>query len=184
MTRWRTERPLGRGPGGQRAQTHRSQPRLQRPQRLASVFFPGPTACSGVWRCWHLGWACAARASLAPGASAGAACQEVSGWQPVLGPVGVSVRLWSAAPPAGQAAGRGLLASSVCPWQAVGLSFPTSPGAAGWQCFRGNERATTRFPSLCLGQVCKCSAGRVSQPTGGRGPSTEQGWGRMFRGYF
>lgn len=84
-------------------------------------------ACSGVWRCWRLGWAYAVRAAPALGASAGAACQEVSGWQPVLGPVGVSVHLWSAAPPTGQAAGRGLLASSVCPWQAVGLSFPPRP---------------------------------------------------------
>lgn len=62
-------------------------------------------------------------------------------------------------------------------WQAVGLIFRTSPGASGWQCFKGNERATTRFPSLCLGQVCKCSTGRVGQP---RGRSTEHGRGRMF----
>lgn len=66
--------------------------------RLSS--FRAPTACSGVWRCWRLGWACVARA--APGVSAGAACQEASGWQPVLGPVGVSACLWSAAPPQGR----------------------------------------------------------------------------------
>lgn len=151
---------------------------------MASVFFPGP---DGVLGCVEV---------LAPGL--GLSCEGCPGpWRVCRG--SVSGGLWLAAragprgrlcvplvscSPAGQAAGWGLLASSVCSWQALGLFFPTSPGASGWQCFKGNERATTRFPSLCLGQVCKCSAGRVSQPRGGGGLSTEQGRGRRFRGYF
>lgn len=149
---------LGRGPGGQRAQAHR----FSAPSVVASalgVCLPSGPDGSGVWRCWRLGWACVARAALA--CLQGQRSGEASGLAArAAGPRGRLCVPWSAAPrragsrlgPAG--------ASSVCSWQALGSVFPTSPGASGWQCFKGNERATTRFPSLCLGQVCKCSGGQ------------------------
>lgn len=90
--------------GSARPDPSGSQPRLQRPQCLARVFFPGPDGVPGCVEVLVLGLGFA---------SIRAACsghQEVSDWRPVLGSTGISVRLWSAAPPAGQAAGRGLLA--------------------------------------------------------------------------
>lgn len=150
-----------------------------------SVFFPGPDGVLGCVEVLALGL--------------GLCCEGCRGpWRVCRG--SVSGGLWLAA----RAGPRGCLCASLVscsPHRAgsrpgpAGLEClplagcwsvlpPTSPGASGWQRFKGNERATTRFPSLCLGQVCKCSMGRVSQPTGGGGPSTEQGWGRMFRGYF
>lgn len=65
---WRTTRPLGRGPGGQRAQTHLVLSPICSGLSAWHVFSSqAPMVCRGAWRCWCLGWALRLKGQRAQG---------------------------------------------------------------------------------------------------------------------